>query len=295
MLMQPLMQHQARYSTTSEVHEMADVNPELIMQLRNTREALSAERADITGRVQTLQAELDMISSKIEHIDTVMRLFSSEHIVVDLPSHIEVAEMLVGGDRNPRLDSSVADSEANSTALSETGVASKTKATSKGTKSLLKKKLTVAEQIEAIDTALGAKSERSPERQAISSYFKQSGRNDTILKILESKTEPVNAATVARDYKALYPLPEDSAAMKGLHTSRVAAALYYLKARGQATRLADERGDGKTGENVRWELSKSYRRDLRKGRTAFRSKASDQSAVAPEHAVDDVRVAVGAR
>jgi hypothetical protein len=296
-LMQPLKKPQANWNPgTSEVQEMADSNPKLTMQLHDARETLLVERTDIIRRVQKLQEELYANSSKIEATDNVMRLFNSEHISLDLRSHTESTSMLVVGDRTLNHASSIVHAEANATAASEPKAASKAKAASKPKVAFNgKKKLTVAEQIEAIDAALGAKSERSPERQAISSYFQKSGRNDTILKILESKDEPVNAATVARDYKALYPLPEDSATMKSLHASKVGSALYYLKARGQAIRLADERADGKTAENVRWELSKSYRRDLRRGRTAGRSKANEQSSVGTEQTGDEVRIAVGAR
>ncbi|MCV9964281.1 hypothetical protein OIU34_20555 [Pararhizobium sp. BT-229] len=275
---------------------MPDSNPKLTMQLHNAREALLVERTDIFRRVQALQAELDMNSTKIEATDTVMLLFNPEHVALDVRSDADAAPMVVVGRRTLQLASSVADAAVSQPpAEAEQKGSAKPKDASKGKRNILNKKLSVKEQIAAVDAALGAKSERDPASQAISDYFRKSGRNDTILKILESKDGPVNAATVAKDYKALYPLPEDSAAMRTLHTSRIASALHYLKDRGQAIRIADERPDGKGAENVRWELSKSYRSELRKTtRTVGRSKSNGHSALGAEPTGGEVRIAVGA-
>lgn len=276
---------------------MSDKKSKLTTQLHDARETLLVERSDIIRRVQELQAELDMNSSRIEATDTVMLLFNPEHVSLDIRSDVAAAPMLTVGRRTLELASSAADVSATQPAPSkaERKTVAKTKAATKGKKSLSKKKLTVEEQIAAIDAALGAKAERSPESQAISGYFQKSGRNDTILKILESKDEPVNAATVARDYKALYPLPEDNSTMRNLHSSKVSSALHYLKARGQAVRIADERGDGKAGVNVRWELSKSYRAELRRAKSGGRPKTISPFPVASEQDDGDVRIAVGAR
>ena len=276
---------------------MPDSNPKLTLQLHNTREALLAERTDIFRRVQALQAELEINSTQIEATDTLMLRFNPEHVALDVRSDADVAPMVVVGRHTLQLASSVADAaveKPGKTADAERKAVAPRKKKTTGKKKLVDKKLSVKEQIAAVDAALGAKSERSPTSQAISVYFRNSGRNDTILKILESKKEPVNAASVARDYKALYPLPEDSAAMRTMHASRISAALHYLKARGQAIRVADERTDGKDGEtNVRWELSKSYRSALRKSRKAGRSQLNGH-AVPGAEAADEVRIAVGA-
>jgi hypothetical protein len=274
---------------------MPDSNPKLTQQLRNTRDALLVKRTDIFQRMQALQAELDMNATQIESTDNVMLMFNPEHVALDVRSDADVAPMLVVGRRSLELASSVADTAvAQPAAAAEQQASAKPKDTTKAKKNILNKKLTVKEQIAAVDAALGAKAERDPASQAISDYFRKSGRNDTILKILESKDEPVNAATVAKDYKALYPLPDDSAAMRALHTSRIASALHYIKDRGQATRIADERTDGKGAENVRWELSKSYRSELRKTRTVGRSKSNGHSALGLVTMGDEARIAVGA-
>lgn len=274
---------------------MPDSNPKLTEQLRNTREALLVKRTDIFQRMQALQAELDMNATQIESTDNVMLMFNPEHVALDVRSDADVTPMLVVGRRSLELASSVADTAVAQPAVAaEQKVSAKPKDTTKAKKSILNKKLTVKEQIAAVDAALGAKAERDPASQAISDYFRKSGRNDTILKILESKDEPVNAATVAKDYKALYPLPEDSAAIRALHTSRIASALHYIKDRGQAVRIADERTDGKGAENVRWELSKSYRSELRKARAVGRSKSNGHSALGLVPMGDEARIALGA-
>jgi hypothetical protein len=273
---------------------MPDSNPKLTQQLRSTRDALLVNRTDIFQRMQALQAELDMNATQIESTDNVMLMFNPEHVALDVRSYGDVAPMLVVGRRSLELASSVADAPVSQPpAEAEQKVPAKPKTASTGKKNTLKKNLSVKEQIAAIDAALGAKAERDPASQAISEYFKKSRRNDTILKILESKSEPVNAATVAKDYKALYPLPDDSAAVRALHTSRIASALHYIKDRGQAMRVADERPDGKGAENVRWELSKSYRSELRKTRTVGRPKLNGHSMLGATMG-DAARIAVGA-
>ncbi|MCS4088546.1 hypothetical protein [Rhizobium sp. BK176] len=274
---------------------MPDSNPKLTQQLRSTRDALLVNRTDMIQRMQALQAELDMNATQIESTDNVMLMFNPEHVALDVRSNADAAPMLVIGRRPLQLASSVAEvAVAQPAAEAEQKASAKPKAATKAKKTILDKKLTVKEQIAAVDAALGAKAERDPASQAISDYFRKSKRNDTILKILESKNEPVNAATVAKDYRALYPLPDDSAEMKSLHTSRVAAALHYIKDRGQAMRIADERQNGKGAENVRWELSKSYRSELRKARTGGRSKSNAQSLHGAEPMADDTKIAVGA-
>lgn len=274
---------------------MPDSNPKLTQQLRSTRDSLLVKRTDIFQRMQALQAELDMNATQIESTDNVMLMFNPEHVALDVRSDADVAPMLVVGRRSLELASSVADATvAQPAAEAEQKVSAKPKVATKAKKTILNKKLSVKEQIAAVDAALGAKAERDPASQAISEYFRKSGRNETILKILESKDEPVNAATVAKDYKALYPLPDDSAAIKALHTSRIASALHYIKDRGQATRIADERTDGKGAENVRWELSKSYRSELRKTRTAGRLKPNGHSVLGSDSTGDEARIAVGA-
>lgn len=271
---------------------MPDSNPKLTQQLRNTRDALLAKRNDMIQRMLALHVELATNATQIESTDNVMLMFNPEHVALDVRSDADAAPMVVVGRRTLQLASSTADAPvAQPTAEAEQKVPAKPKKASTGKKTTLKKNLSVKEQIEAIDAALGAKAERDPASQAISEYFKKSGRNDTILKILESKDEPVNAATVAKDYKALYPLPDDSAAIRTLHTSRIASALHYLKDRGQAMRIADEREDGKGAENVRWELSKSYRSELRKNRTIGRSKLNGHSTGSMG---GEARIAVGA-
>ncbi|MBY3432766.1 hypothetical protein HFN89_01070 [Rhizobium laguerreae] len=260
---------------------MPDSNPKLTQQLRSTRDALLVKRTDIFQRIQALQAELDMNATQIESTDNVMLMFNAEHVALDVRSDADVSPMVVVGRRTLQLVSSTADAPvAQPPAEAEQNVQAKSKDASKGKRNILKKNLSVKEQIAVIDAALGARSERDPASQAISDYFRKSGRNDTILKILESKDEPVNAATVAKDYKALYPLPDDSVAMRTLHTSRIASALHYIKDRGQAVRIADERTNGKGAENVRWELSKSYRSELRKARVVRRSKFNSRSTLA---------------
>jgi hypothetical protein len=274
---------------------MPDSNPKLTQQLRSARDALLVKRTDIFQRMQALQAELDMNATQIESTDNVMLMFNPEHVALDVRSDAEVAPMLVVGRRSLELASSVADAAvAQPVAEAQEKVSPKPKVATKAKKNVLNEKLSVKEQIAVIDAALGAHSERDRASQAISDYFRKSGRNDTILKILESKSEPVNASTVAKDYKALYPLPEDSAAMRALHTSRIASALHYIKDRGQATRIADERTDGKGAENVRWELSKSYRSELRKTRTGGRSKSNGHPVLGAEPTDDEARIAVGA-
>jgi hypothetical protein len=273
---------------------MPDSNPKITQQLQSTRDALLAKRTDMVQRMLELQVELDMNTTQIESTDNVMLMFNPEHVALDVRSAADAAPMLVVERRTLQLASSTADAPVAQTAEVKQGVPAKQKTVSTGKKNTLKKNLSVKEQIEAIDAALGAKAERDPASQAISEYFRKTGRNDTILKILESKDEPVNAATVAKDYKALYPLPDDSAAIRALHTGRVASALHYLKDRGQAVRVADDREDGKGAGNVRWELSKSYRNELRKNRTSGRSKLSGHSTLGVGSMGDDTRIAVGA-
>ncbi|MBY3157378.1 hypothetical protein HFO56_34190 [Rhizobium laguerreae] len=274
---------------------MPDSNPKLTQQLRSTRDALLVKRTDIFQRIQALQAELDMNATQIESTDNVMLMFNPEHVALDVRSDADVSPMVVVGRRTLQLVSSTADAPvAQPPAEAGQNVQAKSKDASKGKRNILKKNLSVKEQIAVIDAALGARSERDPASQAISDYFRKSGRNDTILKILESKDEPVNAATVAKDYKALYPLPDDSVAMRTLHTSRIASALHYIKDRGQAVRIADERTNGKGAENVRWELSKSYRSELRKARVVRRSKFNSHSTLAAQPMGDEARIAAGA-
>jgi hypothetical protein len=273
---------------------MPDNNPKLTAQLQNTRGALMAERTNILQHMAELRAVLDMNSTQIEAADTLMLRFNPEHIALDVRSGPVAAPMVVVGRSALQLGSSVSEI---AMAKPQASVETSKKASApspvpsrkiKG-KKVPKRKLTVEEQIAAVDAAFAAKPERNPVSQAITDYFQKSGRNDTILKILESKGEPVNAATVAKDYKALYPLPEDTAEMRNLLSSRVSSALYYLKDRGQTTRIAAERTDGRPAENVRWELSKSYRSEARKARAA-RTKANDHSALDAQPMDDGVRL-----
>lgn len=275
---------------------MADNNPKLTLHLHNTREVLLAQREDIFRRFQALQTELVSNSTEIEALDTVMHMFNPEHVAVDVRSDANVAAMLVVSRRTVQLEAGVSEAALGDTTAptdADTKAAPAIKVTSAKRKPMTKK-LSVKEQIAAVDAALGAKAERSPVSQAISSYFQNTGRNDTILKILESKSEPVNAAMVTKDYKALYPFPDDSAEFRAMHAQRISAALHYLKARGQAERIATEKSEGKSGDNVSWELSKSYRNSLRKGRLTGRPKAADQTVSDAETIVEEPRLAVGA-
>ncbi len=270
----------------NEVHEMPDTNPKLTASLNSTRDILIGERSDILRRIAELHSALDMNSAQIEAADTLILRFNPEHVALDVRTDGDAAPMLVV--KRPLLESSTAIEVIPSTSAAApsskkpakakaTGAAKGKTATAKAKKAKSKSEANAdAATTEApASTGLSAAdkmAQRSPARQAISEYFHKSRRNDTILQILAAKDEPVNAAAVASDYKALYPLPQDSSnELKGLHSGRIAAALHYLKDRGQVVRIADERGEGKHGENVRWELSKSYRSELRKGRRAMKT------------------------
>ncbi len=271
---------------------MPDSNPKLTASLHSTRDILVGERDDILRRIAELHSDLDANSAQIEAADTLMLRFNPEHISLDVRTNLEAAPMLVVK-RPLQLASSTAidaipASPAETVSEQSPEVAKphkgKAKKAAKTAKAKSRAKETASKPaIEGAGAEEGTKSkseratQRSPARQAISEYFHKTRRNDTILKILAAKDEPVNAATVASDYKALYPLPDDTAELKALHSSRVSAALHYLKDRGQATRV--EREDGKHGENIRWELSKSYRSELRKSRKA--SKANGHSFAPP--------------
>lgn len=276
----------------NEVHEMPDSNPKLTASLHRTRDVLLVERNDILSRIAELQSVLDMNSTQIEAADTLMLRFDPDHISLDVRSDLQAAPMLVVK-RPLQLASSTAIEpipapveavseqlpKAHKSAKTTKAKAKKPAKPAKTAKAKASTKETAAEaaaEPSATEPAAGEQSEktqRSPARQAISEYFHRTRRNDTILAILSAKDEPVNAATIASDYKALYPLPDDSAELKTLHNSRISAALHYLKDRGQAIRVELE--EGKYGESIRWELSKSYRSELRKGRKI--SKANGHS------------------
>jgi hypothetical protein len=262
-------------------------NPKLTASLHSTRDILVGERSDILRRIAELHSVLDMNSSQIEAADTLLQRFNPEHVSLDVRTDLEIAPMLVMK-RPLQLASSTAIEAVSAPTVTEPAsglqsaeteaaapkVKAKMKKVSKKAKAVSKAKKVasepVAEAAEAAATGEQAdkseKPQRSPARQAISEYFHQTRRNDTILKILAAKDEPVNAATIASDYKALFPLPDESAELKNLHSSRISAALHYLKDRGQAIRVELE--DSKHGESIRWELSKSYRSELRKSRKA---------------------------
>lgn len=292
----------------NEVHEMPDSNTKLTASLYSTRDILVGERNDILNRIAELHSVLEMNSTQIEAADTLMMRFNPEHVSLDVRTDLEAAPMLVV--RRPlQLASSTAIE-----AITPTPVITQTETVSeqplkaeaaKATKGKAKKAAKPAKTAKAksrakeatqetIAEASGAesaaaeldgkteKAQRSPARQAISEYFHKTRRNDTILQILSAKDEPVNAAIIANDYKALYPLPDDSAELKSLHSSRISAALHYLKDRGQAIRIEME--DSKHGESIRWELSKSYRSELRKGRKA--TKLNGHSFAPPASAIE---------
>lgn len=266
---------------------MPDSNPKLTASLHRTRDVLLGERNDILSRIAELHSVLDMNSAQIEAADTLMLRFDPEHVSLDVRTDIQAAPMLVVK-RPLKLASSTAIEAVAAPVAAPVEAASeqsqKAEKVAKTNKAKAKKAAKPAKTAKAKthakeaapETTVGAsatdpaaerqteKAQRSPARQAISEYFHRTRRNDTILKILSAKDEPVNAATIASDYKALYPLPDDSAELRTLHNSRISAALYYLKDRGQAIRTEME--EGKHGESIRWELSKSYRSELRKGR-----------------------------
>ncbi|MNU89537.1 hypothetical protein D3C71_793790 [compost metagenome] len=262
---------------------MPDSNPKLTASLHRTRDVLLGERNDILNRIAELHSVLDMNSTQIEAADTLMLRFDPEHISIDVRTDLQAAPMLVVK-RPLQLASSTAIEAIPSAVEAASEQPPKAHKAAKTTKAKAKKAAKptktakakahakeaapeAAAEPSATEPAAGEqteKAQRSPARQAISEYFHRTRRNDTILKILSAKDEPVNAATIASDYKALYPLPDDSAELKTLHNSRISAALHYLKDRGQAIRVEME--EGKHGESIRWELSKSYRSELRKGR-----------------------------
>jgi hypothetical protein len=286
---------------------MPDSNTKLTASLYSTRDILVGERNDILNRIAELHSALDMNSTQIEAADTLMMRFNPEHVSLDVRTDLEAAPMLVV--RHPlQLASSTAIEAITPTPAPRAETVSeqplkakaakttngKTKKTAKPAKTAKAKSQTkeaasvaVADASEAESAAAELhgkteKAQRSPARQAISEYFHKTRRNDTILQILSAKDEPVNAAIVANDYKALYPLPDDSAELKSLHSSRISAALHYLKDRGQAIRVEME--DSKHGESIRWELSKHYRSELRKGRKAI--KANGHSFAPPASAAE---------
>ncbi len=275
----------------NEVHEMPDSNPKITASLHSTRDILIGERNDILRRMTELQSVLEMNSAQIEAADTLMLRFNPEHVSLDVRTDLEVAPMLVVK-RPLQLASStaieaipaapIAPAEATS---EQPPKAAKGKKTAKSAKAKATAKEATSETAEEPNAnGKPEKAQRSPVRQAISEYFAKTRRNDTILKILSAKDEPVNAATIASDYKALYPLPDDSAELKALHSSRISAALHYLKDRGQTNRIEME--DSKHGESIRWELSKSYRSELRKVRKATKINGHSFAPAAPIAAVE---------
>lgn len=276
---------------------MPDSNPKITASLHSTRDILIGERNDILRRMTELQSVLEMNSAQIEAADTLMLRFNPEHVSLDVRTDLEIAPMLVMK-RPLQLASSTAieaipaapavPSEAAPEQPSKAAKAAKTtkgKKTAKSAKAKTASKEATSEATEE-PNANGTleKAQRSPVRQAISEYFAKTRRNDTILKILSAKDEPVNAAAIASDYKALYPLPDDSAELRALHSSRISAALHYLKDRGQAIRIEME--DSKHGESIRWELSKSYRSELRKARKATKINGHSFAPAAPIAAVE---------
>lgn len=266
---------------------MPDSNPTLTKSLMGERNSLMSERGDILKRISELNSMLDMNSTQIEATDTLMLRFNPEHVAIDVRMDLEGSPLVVVQRPPLQLESStsqvaieqaapVAEPKAkvaSEKAPAKTKTAKKTstkKPAAKKAKTVAAKveapKLSTEEEVAAVDAAVAAKPERSLEMQAMSEYFQKSNRNETILQILRGMSEPVSAKTVAGHYRALYPLQDDSAKMRTLHNSRISAALHYLKDRGQATRSADEKGEGKLAENVRWELSKSYRTEMKRSK-----------------------------
>jgi len=281
---------------------MPDSNPTLTASLLGTRDTLMNERSDILNRMRELNTMLEMNSTQIEAADTLMLRFNPDHISLDVRSDLEGAPLVVQHRTPLQLASTVSDSALaqaaapaevsarQSPAAAEAPTPAKSGSkrgrkpgktadvkTAKKTRARASAGKTspdaIAEEAAAVDAVVAAKPERSPAYRAMVDYFKKSDRNETILKILESMQEPVSANTVASHYKALYPLPGDSAEIRNIFNGRVSSALHYLKARGQATRVADEKPGSRQGSNVLWELSKSHRAQARKGRLSAGRKA----------------------
>jgi len=278
---------------------MPDSNPTLTAALMGERAHLMGERNDILRKMSELNSMLDRNSTQIHATDTLMLRFNPEHVSIDVRTDLEGSPLITVG-RTPLQIASSASQEAIEQAppvaatvpepepkaaeplqtLTETKKPATKKAAVKGDKPA---KQSVEEEVAAVDAAIAAKLERNPDMQAISRYFQNSNRSETILQILLAMEEPVSAKTIAGHYRALFPLPDDSTKMRSLHNSRISAALHYLKDRGQAERTVEGKGDGKQGDNVFWSLSKSYRNEVRKARFAGRrEKVNGHSPVPPQ-------------
>lgn len=258
---------------------MADNKERFTNSLQNERDSLVKERAEFLRQMTALTQALEANASQIEAADTLILRHKPDHISIDVRTDLNGAPLVsyqreLGSSVSPealtsqqtkpetteveqKADEGAAKAKPVKQAKAKT-TTSKTPKTEKPKSAPKGKAKPVA--AEASETATEeVVDERSPERKAISEYFHKSNRNETILKILRSKSEPVNASTITNDFKALYPLPIDSNEMKAIHAQRVSAALYYLQSRGDVARFADERGDGKPGENVRWEITRQGR------------------------------------
>jgi hypothetical protein len=255
---------------------MPDSNPRLTASLHGTREVLLREREEIARQFMELRARLETNSTEIEATDTLMRRFNPDHISLDVRTDLDATPLLhvtrsLGVSTSPEALKISKDDRLSDETPSDKSSGNKTK--SKTNLKKPSKAKAVADTKAQTEDPTDRASRRSPAQNAIAEYFKNSPRNETILKILKTKKVPVSTSEIAEDYRALFPLPEELPGMKSLHNGRISAALSYLRQRGQAERVADELPDGRA-ENIRWKLSKSYRTQLRKTKSGPRPSAS---------------------
>ncbi|NTF17059.1 hypothetical protein G6L37_01275 [Agrobacterium rubi] len=287
---------------------MPDSNPTLTASLMGERNSLMSERADILRQMTELNSLLDMNSTQIEATDTLMLRFNTDHVSIDVRNDLEGSPLVVVQRTPLQLESSTSATaieqatapvqEPETTEAAEATSTTEPKAEkAEAAKSPKKKsaapkkaaKLTTEEEAAAVDAAVAAKPGRTPEMQAIAEYFQKSKRNETILQILRGMDEPVSSSAVAGHYRALYPLPNDSAQIRTLHNSRISSALHYLKDRGQAKRIAEDKADGARADNVLWELSKSYRSEIRKSRASTKTQLNGHAS-ASKSPVDSAQI-----
>lgn len=279
---------------------MPDSNPTLTAALMGERTHLMGERNDILKKISELSSMLEMNSTQIEATDTLMLRFNPEHVSIDVRTALEGSPLITVArmplqisssaskeavEQTPHVVAASSEPEPKVAEPLETMTGTKQPAMEKSTtgKVAVKGSKPLKQSGKEETPAVAGEPERNPDMQAISRYFQNSNRSETILQILRAMEGPVSAKTIAGHYRALFPLPNDSTKMRSLHNSRIAAALYYLKDRGQAERSVEGKGDGKRGENVFWSLSKSYRNELKKASAASRrEKVNGHSSVPPQ-------------
>lgn len=284
---------------------MPDNKPTLTTSLLGERDSLLDERNELIRRMHELSSMLDVNASQIEATDTLLFRFDPNHAPAVFERNLLSSTRILETQSTLALPSAKASTDTTATGISEqepitdTSVPAASRLRPKAKKTTQidsgTSKATNAPTHEDVSTeqsdSATRKRERSLEEQSISDYFKTSKRNETILQILRAMTEPVNAKTVASHYRSLFPLGLDTKQMRALHTSRVAAALAYLKTTGKVVRIALPKENGRSGPSVVWSLSKSYRSDLKKGQTAGRpAKMNGQASLGAKSSSDSIHI-----